>query len=83
MIGNQIDLYFHGGAAAHDRRGADDPVSLFLVVLMGYYIWTSPGVQGARSGMTSRPSGPSEALDPAASARLDLEPVGQAAVPGR
>ena len=22
MIGNQIDLYFHGGPAAHDRGGA-------------------------------------------------------------
>ena len=41
MIGNQIDLYFHGGAAADDRRGAHGRARrLFLVVLMAYYLWT-------------------------------------------
>jgi ABC-type spermidine/putrescine transport system permease subunit I len=40
MIGNQIDLYFHGGPQPTVGAALTIVLSAFLVVLMGYYMWT-------------------------------------------
>jgi putrescine transport system permease protein len=40
MIGNQIDLYFHGGPSPTVGAAITVVLSAFLVVLMGYYMWT-------------------------------------------
>ncbi|MDX6545118.1 MAG: spermidine/putrescine transport system permease protein [Gaiellales bacterium] len=40
MIGNQIDLYFHGGPQPTIGAAITILLSAFLVVLMGYYMWT-------------------------------------------
>jgi len=40
MIGNQIDLYFHGGPQPTIGAAITIVLSAFLVVLMGYYMWT-------------------------------------------
>src|SRR5689334_3961708 len=40
MIGNQIDLYFHGGPQPTIGAAITIILSAFLVVLMGYYMWT-------------------------------------------
>lgn len=40
MLGNQIDLYFHGTSQPTIGAALTIILSLFLVVLMGYYIWT-------------------------------------------
>jgi len=40
MIGNQIDLYFHGGPQPTVGAALTIILSAFLVVLMGYYMWT-------------------------------------------
>ena len=40
MLGNQIDLYFHGTSQPTIGAALTILLSLFLVVLMGYYIWT-------------------------------------------
>jgi ABC-type spermidine/putrescine transport system permease subunit I len=40
MIGNQIDLYFHGGPQPTIGAALTIILSAFLVVLMGYYMWT-------------------------------------------
>ena len=85
MIGNQIDLYFHGGPQPTIGAAITILLSLFLVVLMGYYMWTvAPGDEGA-AGMTDAVAGSprTTALGlVAAAARLDRQPVGPAALPG-
>jgi spermidine/putrescine transport system permease protein len=40
MIGNQIDFYFHGSAAPTIGAAITIVLSLFLVLLMGYYIYS-------------------------------------------
>jgi len=40
MIGNQIDLYFHGGPQPTLGAAITVVLSAFLTVLMAYYIWT-------------------------------------------
>jgi ABC-type spermidine/putrescine transport system permease subunit I len=40
MIGNQIDLYFHGGPQPTIGAAMTILLSAFLVVLMSYYMWT-------------------------------------------
>jgi len=40
MIGNQIDLYFHGGPQPTIGAAITILLSAFLMVLMGYYMWT-------------------------------------------
>ena len=40
MIGNQIDLYFHGGPQPTIGAAITIIMSLFLVILMGYYMWS-------------------------------------------
>jgi spermidine/putrescine transport system permease protein len=40
MIGNQIDLYFHGGPQPTIGAAITIILSAFLVVLMGYYMRT-------------------------------------------
>jgi ABC-type spermidine/putrescine transport system permease subunit I len=40
MIGNQIDLYFHGGPQPTIGAAITILLSAFLVVLMAYYMWT-------------------------------------------
>ena len=40
MIGNQIDLFFHGGPQPTIGAGITVVLALFLTVLMGYYMWT-------------------------------------------
>jgi ABC-type spermidine/putrescine transport system permease subunit I len=40
MIGNQIDIYFHGGPQPTIGAAITIILSAFLVVLMGYYMWT-------------------------------------------
>ena len=40
MLGNQIDLYFHGTSQPTIGAALTILLSLFLVILMGYYIWT-------------------------------------------
>jgi spermidine/putrescine transport system permease protein len=40
MIGNQIDLYFHGGPQPTIGAAITVVLSAFLVILMGYYMWT-------------------------------------------
>src|SRR3954470_18938750 len=40
MIGNQIDLYFHGGPQPTIGAALTIILSAFLMVLMGYYMWT-------------------------------------------
>ena len=40
MIGNQIDLYFHGGPQPTIGAAITIILSAFLVLLMGYYMWT-------------------------------------------
>ena len=40
MIGNQIDLYFHGGPQPTIGAAITILLSLFLLILMGYYLWT-------------------------------------------
>ncbi|MDX6573977.1 MAG: spermidine/putrescine transport system permease protein [Gaiellales bacterium] len=40
MIGNQIDIYFHGGPQPTIGAAITILLSAFLVVLMGYYMWT-------------------------------------------
>jgi putrescine transport system permease protein len=39
MIGNQIDLYFHGGPQPTIGAALTILLSAFLVLLMGYYMW--------------------------------------------
>jgi spermidine/putrescine transport system permease protein len=39
MIGNQIDLYFHGGPQPTIGAALTIILSAFLMVLMGYYMW--------------------------------------------
>ncbi len=40
MIGNQIDLFFHGSAEPTLGAAITLILSAFLVILMGYYMWT-------------------------------------------
>ncbi len=40
MIGNQIDLYFHGGPQPTIGAALTIVLSAFLLVLMGYYLWS-------------------------------------------
>jgi len=40
MIGNQIDLYFHGGPQPTIGAAITILLSAFLVLLMGYYMVT-------------------------------------------
>jgi putrescine transport system permease protein len=40
MIGNQIDLYFHGGPQPTIGAAITILLSAFLMVLMAYYMWT-------------------------------------------
>jgi spermidine/putrescine transport system permease protein len=40
MIGNQIDLYFHGGPQPTKGAAITVVLSLFLLIVMGYYMWT-------------------------------------------
>ncbi len=40
MIGNQIDLYFHGGPQPTIGAAITILLSAFLMILMGYYMWT-------------------------------------------
>ena len=40
MIGNQIDLYFHGGPQPTIGAAITVVLTLFLSVLMAYYMWT-------------------------------------------
>jgi ABC-type spermidine/putrescine transport system permease subunit I len=40
MIGNQIDLFFHGGPQPTIGAGITVVLALFLTVLMAYYMWT-------------------------------------------
>ena len=40
MIGNQIDIYFHGGPQPTIGAAITILLSAFLFVLMGYYMWT-------------------------------------------
>jgi hypothetical protein len=40
MIGNQIDLYFHGGPQPTIGAAITILLSGFLMILMGYYMWT-------------------------------------------
>ncbi len=40
MIGNQIDLFFHGSAEPTLGAAITIILSAFLVILMGYYMWT-------------------------------------------
>jgi putrescine transport system permease protein len=40
MIGNQIDLYFHGGPQPTIGASITILLSAFLTVLMGYYMWS-------------------------------------------
>jgi spermidine/putrescine transport system permease protein len=40
MIGNQIDLYFHGGPQPTIGAAITIILSTFLLILMGYYLWT-------------------------------------------
>jgi len=40
MIGNQIDIYFHGGPQPSVGAALTMILSLFLGVLMAYYMWT-------------------------------------------
>jgi spermidine/putrescine transport system permease protein len=40
MIGNQIDFYFHGSAAPTIGAALTIVLSVFLLVLMGYYMYT-------------------------------------------
>jgi ABC-type spermidine/putrescine transport system permease subunit I len=40
MIGNQIDLYFHGGPQPTIGAAITIILSAFLLILMGYYLWT-------------------------------------------
>jgi spermidine/putrescine transport system permease protein len=40
MIGNQIDFYFHGSAAPTTGAALTLVLSVFLLVLMGYYMYT-------------------------------------------
>jgi spermidine/putrescine transport system permease protein len=40
MVGNQIDLFFHGGPQPTIGAAITIILSAFLVVLMGYYMWT-------------------------------------------
>jgi len=40
MIGNQIDLYFHGGPQPTIGAAITVVLAAFLTVLMAYYIWT-------------------------------------------
>jgi spermidine/putrescine transport system permease protein len=39
MVGNQIDTYFHGGLQATVGAGITVILSLFLTIVMGYYLW--------------------------------------------
>jgi ABC-type spermidine/putrescine transport system permease subunit I len=39
MIGNQIDTYFHGGLQATVGAAITVILSIFLTILMGYYLW--------------------------------------------
>ena len=50
MIGNQIDLYFHGGPQPTIGAAITVVLTLFLSVLMAYYMWTiHRASQAARS----------------------------------
>jgi spermidine/putrescine transport system permease protein len=40
MIGNQIDFYFHGGPQPTIGAGITVVLSVFLLVVMSFYIWT-------------------------------------------
>ena len=40
MIGNQIDLYFHGGPQPTIGAALTIVLSAFLLILMGYYLWS-------------------------------------------
>ena len=40
MIGNQIDFFFHGSASPTKGAAITILLSVFLVVLMAYYMWT-------------------------------------------
>jgi ABC-type spermidine/putrescine transport system permease subunit I len=40
MVGNQIDLYFHGGPQPTIGAAITILLSLFLTALMAYYMWT-------------------------------------------
>ena len=40
MIGNQIDLYFHGGPQPTLRAAITIVLAAFLTLLMAYYMWT-------------------------------------------
>jgi ABC-type spermidine/putrescine transport system permease subunit I len=40
MIGNQIDLYFHGGPQPTLGAAITIILAAFLTVLMAYYMWT-------------------------------------------
>ena len=42
MIGNQIDLYFHGGPQPTIGAAITGPARVFLMILMSYYMWTDP-----------------------------------------
>ncbi len=39
MIGNQIDYYFHGGPQPTVGAAITVVLSIFLTIMMGYYIW--------------------------------------------
>jgi ABC-type spermidine/putrescine transport system permease subunit I len=41
MIGNQIDLYFHGGPQPTIGAALTVVLAAFLTVLMAYYVWTA------------------------------------------
>ena len=40
MIGNQIDLYFHGGPQPTIGAAITVLLAAFLTLLMAYYLWT-------------------------------------------
>ena len=53
MIGNQIDLYFHGGPQPTIGAAITILLSAFLVVLMGYYMWTIHRASKELRGMSA------------------------------
>ena len=70
MIGNQIDLYFHGGPQPTIGAAITIIMSLFLVILMGYYMWSiHRGPEGGADAMTDAAVEQQAAAPRAAAAR--------------
>ena len=89
LIGNQIDLYFHGGPQPTIGAALTIVLAAFLTILMLYYLRSIHRAQsegealGAHMTAVAEPRAKAAALDLDPRARLAPQPMGKAALPGR